>query len=664
MADKTLIQSDGTLAAILNTGSITSSLVRPVTTYSTVNSGGTLHPGSYYQYYVTATTASGGESYGTLCMVSPTVPAGTATNKIILNWNCVVGATGYKIYGRQTGVPGPITLTLVSGGSLTASTAYDYQVTATNASGETSGSTRVSTTTDTTNKSIQISWTRVTGATGYKVYGRSHGGTLTLMTTIGSGDTTSWTDDGTVTPGTTGVPYNSAWPYRQLMATISDRNTVTWTDDGSITPSGNYVLTDNFEKITNLLFDPANASTHFGYQAISVGYLSYGTAFGHQARGSAQHTAFGYRSGTGETGVPTGYGSVAALTFGVQIGTSGGLSVGYRAVAGANGHTIGSSSNSYPMGTIVGHNTSNYYGVCIGHSSSVLQYGSIGFGQGITSNSTNMYNNVSLGSYCTPTRFFEITQKLDGGNNKHSWSEFGWYGKTTDGDAHEMGIFGADYNTTPINVSLSTATTGGTLAPGTYYYRLCSNNYHGLSLPTSEYSIVVPAGTNTNTVTVSWSYTGWNGNWLTLGTRIYGRTTGATTLVGETSGVGVTSFTDIGNTPTASTVPTVDGSFPRVVLSNHSAIMFDFECVAFDPTNTCCKGWNIRGVISRGATAGTTQISTLSSNSWSDGGGGTASWNCTLQADTTYGALKPVITGSSGATVNWCAQATVVEAKP
>jgi len=44
-----------------------------------------------------------------------------------------------------------------------------------------------------------VKWSAVTGASGYKVYGRSTGAEL-LMATISSQATVQWVDDGSVTP--------------------------------------------------------------------------------------------------------------------------------------------------------------------------------------------------------------------------------------------------------------------------------------------------------------------------------------------------------------------------------------------------------------------------------------------------------------------------------
>jgi len=81
------------------------------------NTGGVLQGGKTYRYKVTAISANG----ETLVSAekSYTVPSGTNTNKITLNWNTVAGSAGYRIYRTAAnGASGTeLLLTTVSGGS-------------------------------------------------------------------------------------------------------------------------------------------------------------------------------------------------------------------------------------------------------------------------------------------------------------------------------------------------------------------------------------------------------------------------------------------------------------------------------------------------------------------------------------------------------------------
>lgn len=89
----------------------------------------------------------------------------------------------------------------------------------------------------------------------------------------------------------------------------------------------------------------------------------------------------------------------------------------------------------------------------------------------------------------------------------------------------------------PTIPTLTTATTGGVLAPGTYAYRV-SAIVGGVETDVSpEATIVVPAGTSTNKVTVSWAAVA-----SATGYRVYGRSTGTELMIANLGNF--TSFVD------------------------------------------------------------------------------------------------------------------------
>lgn len=102
---------------------------------------------------------------------------------------------------------------------------------------------------------------------------------------------------------------------------------------------------------------------------------------------------------------------------------------------------------------------------------------------------------------------------------------------------------------TPVNAAFSTATTGGTLAAATYFYRVSAINANG-ETPASTETSQVTTGT-TSTVTVNWSAvpgaTGYN---------IYGRTTGAQQLIATVGAV--TTYTDTGAITPSGALPTAN----------------------------------------------------------------------------------------------------------
>lgn len=90
--------------------------------------------------------------------------------------------------------------TATTGGTLAAGT-YRYYVTATNADGETTVSNEESIVTTGATSTVTVTWTAVTGATGYKIYRTAvdgASGTQLLLATVGA--VTTYEDDGSGTP--------------------------------------------------------------------------------------------------------------------------------------------------------------------------------------------------------------------------------------------------------------------------------------------------------------------------------------------------------------------------------------------------------------------------------------------------------------------------------
>lgn len=107
-------------------------------------------------------------------------------------------------------------------------------------------------------------------------------------------------------------------------------------------------------------------------------------------------------------------------------------------------------------------------------------------------------------------------------------------------------------------LSSSTATTGGTLVAGTYGYKVTALSPYGETAGSAEKTQVVPSGTATNTVTLTWTA-------ITdaVGYRVYGRTaTGPWRFISEAPQASSPTFTDYGAiTPDATQpAPTVDTS--------------------------------------------------------------------------------------------------------
>lgn len=123
---------------------------------------------------------------------------------------------GIKSMSRGAALATPVNAafsTATTGGTLAAGTYY-YRVSAINSMGETLASTETSIATTGSTSTVTVNWGAVSGATGYKVYGRSTGAEL-LMATVGN--VTTWTDDGSITPAGA-LPAANTTAYMTLMS--------------------------------------------------------------------------------------------------------------------------------------------------------------------------------------------------------------------------------------------------------------------------------------------------------------------------------------------------------------------------------------------------------------------------------------------------------------
>lgn len=101
----------------------------------------------------------------------------------------------------------PTSSTATTGGTLAAAT-YSYRVAALTAFGETPASTAKTQATTGSTSTVTVGWSSVTGATAYRIYGRTAGAEALLATVTGTA--TSWVDDGSTFPTTPPAFENTA----------------------------------------------------------------------------------------------------------------------------------------------------------------------------------------------------------------------------------------------------------------------------------------------------------------------------------------------------------------------------------------------------------------------------------------------------------------------
>ncbi len=117
------------------------------------------------------------------------------------------------------------------------------------------------------------------------------------------------------------------------------------------------------------------------------------------------------------------------------------------------------------------------------------------------------------------------------------------------------------YTTPPSSLTLSTATTGGTLAASTAYsYEVTCVTASGLETNvSSSASVTTGSGTATNTVTI-----GWGANPLAASYNIYGRTSSSYLKIANTTS---TSYTDTGSITPAGSPPSANQTFIGIINS-------------------------------------------------------------------------------------------------
>lgn len=121
--------------------------------------------------------------------------------------------------------------------------------------------------------------------------------------------------------------------------------------------------------------------------------------------------------------------------------------------------------------------------------------------------------------------------------------------------AHALDNYNGATLSAPTTVSTTTETTGGTLAVGTYTYRVTAVNANGETLASTPASVTT-TGT-TSTVTVSWSAVSAGYADPVTNYRVYGRTGGSEQRLAEVA-AGTLSWTDTGSVTPSGALPTAN----------------------------------------------------------------------------------------------------------
>jgi uncharacterized repeat protein (TIGR02543 family) len=341
--------------------------------------------GTDYYYKVSAGNSNGAgpQTAAVSAKTLPAAPTGvnaaTATTaSITVSWNNVTGASSYNVYrstesdGTYTKVGSPATGPYTDSG-LTMSTGYYYKVSASNSGGEGEKSSVCSAVTflaptvtvsteSTTTTSISLSWSAVSGATGYNVY-RSNTSTDTY-TQVGSPTSNTYTDTGLDTGrsysykvsarsdagegvGSTAVSTYTlpAAPSNLAVGTVTTTSIpLSWWSVSSVT--GYRVYRSESSTGTYTLIASPTSSSYTDSTGTAANTTYYYKVSAYNSGGEGEKSP--YISATTLLPAPTG------LTFGTV--TSDSIALSWAAVSGATGYYVyrgTSSSGTYPLvGTV------------------------------------------------------------------------------------------------------------------------------------------------------------------------------------------------------------------------------------------------------------------------------------------------------------------------
>ena len=240
--------------------------VSGTTSYScikTISSGSTLsyvdttaESGTKYNYYVRSTNGSDQSGYDSSVIVrleNPAVTVFNASDGVSIQWNKIDGAAGYKVFRKESGGSYSCIKTISSGDTLKyvdptaeSGTKYNYYVRSTNGSYQSGYASKVIVRLDTPTVSasnsyqgLKVSWSKISGATGYKIYRKPSGGSYTCIKTITDASTLVYYD-AEAKSGTkynyyvrsTNGSYQSGYASKAILVVSAPEISLTSTADG------------------------------------------------------------------------------------------------------------------------------------------------------------------------------------------------------------------------------------------------------------------------------------------------------------------------------------------------------------------------------------------------------------------------------------------------
>jgi hypothetical protein len=95
------------------------------------------------------------------------------------------------------------------------------------------------------------------------------------------------------------------------------------------------------------------------------------------------------------------------------------------------------------------------------------------------------------------------------------------------------------------------------------------------------------------------------------------------------------------------------GQFNQVTMAANTAYYFQMRVCAGVTGAANTKSWTVTGLITRGATVGTTAFIGTPTVTSDFASAGASAWTLAVTADTTNGCVKTTVTGAAATTIRW-----------
>jgi len=642
------VPSTGTLSATVFSGSGAS--LTSIPNAALVNSAITING--------TSTSLGGSISVGTVTSVtgtSPVVSSGGNTPAISMpaattsvsgyltstDWNTFNGkGSGTVTSVSGTGTVSGISLsgTVTSSGNLTLGGTLDLSSPPTigNTAPNTGKFTTLEATGTTTLGTTSTTYVTVTGDASYPMI-KATGGTNTplVLSPLGTGALQAQKTDSTATGGNARGANAVDWQTNRSAAGQVASSTYTVIGGGSGNSATSYascvssgvgnLVQGNYNYIGGGAYNTANSSFLNSISTVVGGYLNTGNGFYNFIGGGFTN------SGTSASAVTTQSGTMNGTTAVTLSGSNANIKVGqYITGTSISGDTYVSaiSGTSLTLSKVAsGSSTSTLsfytpHGIVVGGGNNQAT-GSYSFIGGGGDAGTAANRNVASGDWSTV-----------GGGFKNTAT--GSYSAIAGGNTNTTGVNGYQFVGAGISNNASgyaSSILGGQGNIANSVYGSILGGGYGSTRSITGF-IAMPAN---NGATGAYNTGGAQAGLLIVGTQ----TTNATATV-LTSDNGAGSGTN------------------QVILPNNSAYYFTGEVISGVTGGGNTKGWEIAGVIKRGANAGaTTLVGSTVTSLYADAGA--ATWSIALSADTTNGGLAVTFTGQASTTIRTVCQIRTTE---